>query len=95
MPPRRKSPANILAGKHASICVKRGALSIDMENIPAKEALIVADMLLSGVHKLMARHPESDEPTTLEQVGEYSGLDVPHEGDDEVPPETRKKKLGF
>jgi len=97
MTPRRpKKKANIFANRTAEVAVQRNGLSISIASVPASDAGLVAKELLDMLRTL---ERAGYEELVIDAGGVHGGgFEVPEEEDIEdfvIPPEARKRPIGF
>lgn len=95
MATKRRRTVNVLTGKTASVAIQRNGLSIEVGDVPAVDAALVAKCLLDAIRGLQAAGYEE----LVVDAGAVHGgiIEVPDEvdGDDFVLPPESKRRIGF
>jgi len=58
MPARKRRTSNVLTGKTASVSISRNGLGIEVADVPAVDAALVAKCLLDAVHGGVIEMPD-------------------------------------
>jgi hypothetical protein len=95
MATKRRRTVNVLTGKTASVAIQRNGLSIEVGDVPAVDAALVAKCLLDAIRGLQAAGYEE---LVIDAGAVHGGIiEVPDEvdGDDFVLPPESKRRIGF
>ncbi len=93
---RPKKKANVFANRTAEVAVQRNGLSISIASVPASDAGLVAKELLDMLRTL---ERAGYEELVIDAGGVHGGgFEVQDEEDPDdfvIPPEARKRSIGF
>lgn len=96
MPARkRRAASNVLTGKTASVSISRNGLGIEIADVPAVDAALVAKCLLDAIRGLQTAGYEE---LVMDGGSIHGGvIEIPDEidGDDFVLPPEAKRRIGF
>jgi hypothetical protein len=95
MASKRRRTANVLTGKSASVAIQRNGLSIEVGDVPAVDAALVAKCLLDAIRGLQAAGYDE---LVIDAGALHGGvIEVPEEidGDDFALPPEAKRRIGF
>jgi hypothetical protein len=95
MPVRKRRNGNVLTGKTASVSISRNGLAIEVSDVAAVDAALVAKCLLDAVRGLQQAGYEE---LVMDGGSVHGGvIEVPDEidGDDFVLPPEAKRRIGF
>lgn len=92
---RKRRSVNVLTGKTASVAIQRNGLSIEVGDVPAVDAALVAKCLLDAIRGLQAAGYEE---LVIDGGALHGGvIEMPDEvdGDDYVLPPEGRRRVGF
>jgi len=95
MPAKRRRTTNVLTGKTASVSISRNGLGIEVADVPAVDAALVAKCLLDAIRGLQQAGYEE---LVMDGGSIHGGvIEIPDEidGDDFVLPPEAKRRIGF
>ena len=95
MPAKRRRTTNVLTGKTASVSISRNGLGIEVADVPAVDAALVAKCLLDAIRGLQQAGYEE---LVMDGGSIHGGvIEIPDEVDvdDYVIPPEAKRRIGF